>query len=41
MRLIKVYEKAKKDGRIAQWAQENDVKNAKQRVSSWHQSAGS
>ena len=36
--LIQGYEKAKKEGKIEQWANENQVKNPAKRVYSWRQS---
>ena len=37
-RLIREYDKAKKNGSVAKWAEENDIKNPSKRVYSWRQS---
>ena len=37
-RLIREYEKAKKNGSVTQLAQENDIKTPSKRVWSWRQS---
>ena len=37
-KLIREYEKAKKNGSVSKWAKDNEIKNPKQRVWAWRQS---